>query len=140
MKIIVNRMHKDPEYTIGEMTIDGDKCGFTLEDAVREVPGKPVADWKIPGATAIPAGTYEVSVNWSTRFARLMPILLDVPGFGGIRIHSGNTDADTEGCLLVGSAWGGGDWISGSRVAFDAVYDKIYAAYKNGENITLEIA
>ena len=132
MKINVRRIHLMGDYTVGEISINGEKMGFTLEDAVRNGP-------KIPGKTAIPAGEYRVHISASNRFKRLLPILLEVPGFTGVRIHPGNSSGDTDGCILVGAMWGGGDWISQSRVAFDAIYTKIYAAWRRGEPITLEI-
>ena len=140
MKIAIKRVHLQPGYTVGEITVDGDKMGFTLEDEVREQPGQPVKFWKVAGKTAIPSGKYRVHISLSTRFRRLLPLLLEVPGFAGVRIHAGNSSVDTEGCILVGAMWGGGDWISQSRVAFDAIYTKIYAAWRRGEPITLEIA
>lgn len=132
MKINVKRIHLTTDYTVGEIAINGEKMGFTLEDTVRN-------GHKIPGRTAIPAGEYRVHISASNRFKRLLPILLEVPGFTGVRIHPGNSSADTDGCILVGAMWGGGDWISQSRVAFDAIYTKIYAAWRRGEPITLEI-
>ena len=74
---------------------------WTLEDVVREAPGQPVAAWKVKRETAIPRGTYPIRVTRSNRFGVDLPLLLDVPGFEGIRIHGGNTAADTEGCILV---------------------------------------
>ena len=74
---------------------------WTLEDPAREAPGEPVEAWKIKGDTAIPRGTYAVTVTRSNRFGVDLPLLLDVPGFEGVRIHGGNTAADTEGCILV---------------------------------------
>jgi len=75
---------------------------FTLEDAVREVAGQPVASWKKPGVTAIPTGRYRIIIDHSQRFGKDMPHVLNIEGFEGIRIHSGNTSVDTEGCILLG--------------------------------------
>lgn len=94
MKILLERKILNDEYTLGEMSIDGEFCFYTCEDAVR--------DKKIKGETAIPYGIYEVVLTWSNRFQKVLPLLKDVPNFEGIRIHSGNTKEDTEGCILVG--------------------------------------
>lgn len=75
---------------------------FTLEDAVREQPGMEVSRWKLAAMTAIPTGRYRVIIDFSHRFNKDMPHILNVSGFDGVRIHSGNSPADTEGCLLVG--------------------------------------
>ena len=93
---------------------------------------------KIKGVTAIPAGVYEVVVNFSQRFQRPLPLLLGVSNFDGVRIHAGNTDADTEGCLLVGKSKAA-DFIGGSRAAFDALFPKIQHAAMR-EKIFIEIA
>jgi hypothetical protein len=88
--------------TLGVLFCDGAFFSFTLEDEIRERAGEPVAAWKVPGRTAIPAGRYQVRATWSPKFDRVLPLLVDVPGFEGIRVHRGNRPADTEGCLLVG--------------------------------------
>jgi len=96
MKLTLERIYKADTYTIGKLFIDGVLFCDTLEDVVR-----PTTE-KVWGKTAIPNGTYKVILNMSNRFKCLMPLLLNVPSFDGIRIHAGNTAEDTHGCLLVG--------------------------------------
>lgn len=138
MKIRVDRVQKDPDVTIGTLYVDDVAAGFVLEDRVREVPGQAVALWKVKGQTAIPAGTYKVDVTFSNRFQRQMPILLDVPGFSGIRIHTGNFASQTEGCLLPGLDRLPKS-VGRSRAAYDALFARINEAKAKGERITLEI-
>ena len=120
MNINVCREDYSSKSTIGKMYIDGVFECFTLEDVVRNGP-------KVPGATAIPAGSYNVIVDFSNRFQKDMPHILDVPGFEGIRIHSGNTDADTEGCILLGRNRAE-DYVGESRLAFASFFPKLQAA------------
>lgn len=115
--------------TIGELSVDGAFECFTLEDMVRPV--------KVPGMTAISEGVYIVSVSFSDRFKRPLPEVHDVPNFTGVRIHPGNTDADTEGCVLVGQTEGT-DFIGNSRAAFNKLFPKIQAAAQK-EKIFLEV-
>ncbi len=82
--------------TFGKLFLNGKQFCHTLEDQVR-----PAGEAKVYGQTAIAAGTYKVTINMSNRFKRLMPLLSKVPGFEGVRIHGGNTEADTLGCILV---------------------------------------
>lgn len=96
------RKHYLSDTTVGELRLAGDFFCHTLEDVVREVPGQPVEAWKVKGATAIPEGTYELVLATSPRFGPETLTLLNVPGFAGIRIHSGMDHEDTEGCILVG--------------------------------------
>ena len=120
--------------TIGLLFVDKVFECYVLEDVVR-APGV-----KVPGETAIPAGKYKVVLDFSARFKRIMPHVLDVPGFDGIRVHCGNTDADTEGCLLVGQTHTvGQDHIEGSTLAYAALYPKLEIASRANEPISLEI-
>lgn len=98
MKLTLKRISLKPDYTIGKLYIDGKYFCDTLEDTVRKLP----AENKIPGSTAIPTGTYRVSVTYSPKFGRDLPLVENVPYFTGIRIHRGNTPQDTSGCILVG--------------------------------------
>lgn len=121
MKLSLKRIDKREDCTIGELYVDGKFECYTLEDVVRE------DGVKILGQTAIPEGTYEVVISLSPRFQKLLPLLLNVPNFEGVRIHTGNTAADTEGCILVGRKRLVNS-IGESRLAFDALFPKIQAA------------
>ena len=128
MKIEVKRLHRTDNSTIGELTIDGKFECYTLEDKEREF-------IKIKGETAIPKGTYKVIINQSNRFKRLLPLLIGVPNFEGVRIHAGNSNHDTEGCILVGQNRSV-DYITKSRKAFDSLFKKMQGA----KNITITIS
>ena len=110
--------------TLGVLFIDGAFECFTLEDVVREVTGQPVSAWKVKGDTAIPAGRYRVVRTRSPRFGKILPLLEQVPGFEGIRIHAGNRSADTEGCVLPGRSRGVG-MVLDSRIAFESLDQKL---------------
>lgn len=113
--------------TFGVLFVDGRFECFTLEDAIREIPGQPVSSWKVAQQTAIPAGRYRLIITPSHRFQRPLPLLVDVPGFAGVRMHPGNTVADTEGCVLVGKDRQAGRVLQ-SRIAFEALFAKLAAA------------
>lgn len=126
MKITIKRNPSSEHSTQGTLYVDGKVECFTLEDVVREC--------KIDGCTAIPAGTYKVVINYSNRFKRLLPLLLDVPNYTGVRIHAGNTDKDSRGCVLVGDS-PRLDFVGNSRVAFD----RLFAKMEKAKDITIEI-
>lgn len=113
--------------THGVLFVDGHYQCFTLEDEIREQPGRPVEDWKVPGQTAIPARAYQVVITPSQRFQRDLPLLLDVPGFTGIRIHAGNGPLDTDGCILVGQDRQPGRVLQ-SRIALEALLVRLRQA------------
>jgi len=124
--------------TVGTLHVDGNFECFTLEEVVREVPQLAVEKWKVPDETAIPSGTYDVIVDMSAHFQKLLPLLQRVPGFEGVRIHSGNVAADTEGCILVGKRRTA-DSVLASRAAFNALFAKINAAVARGETVQIRI-
>ena len=139
MNILLIRQHHGSEHTIGRLFIDGDEICYTLEDKVRERPGEPVGRWKVPGRTAIPRGRYKVVITHSPRFGTPLPLLLNVPGFAGVRLHPGNDSSDTDGCILVGNSWSGGDFIGQSRIAFNSVFKLLNHAHQRGEPMEIEI-
>lgn len=132
MNIIIKRIFKGPDYTIGKLYIDGKYFCDTLEDTVRP------AGVKIPGKTAIPAGKYKIKLTESLRFGRLMPRLENVPGFMGVLIHSGNTAEDTEGCILVGKNRVKGKVLD-SRETFAKFLRLLFVAERGGETLEIEI-
>ena len=100
MKLVLIRHARRADYTIGRLEDEnGMKICDTLEPTWRDYKG---GDLKIPKKSAIPEGTYRVVVTKSRRFQKYLPLLVGVHGFEGVRIHSGNTNKDTEGCILVG--------------------------------------
>lgn len=134
MKLTLNRAQFEPTCTIGRLFVDGAPQCYTLEDYVR-----PTGAPKVFGQTAIPAGTYSVIITHSPHFGRNLPLLVNVPGFEGVRIHPGNTAADTEGCILVGMDRLA-DAIGRSRLAFDALFPKIEQALARGELVSIEVS
>lgn len=126
MELLLKRLHKTINSTIGELYVNGVFECYTLEDVERTV--------KIKNETAIAKGKYKVVITYSNRFKRDLPLLLNVPNFEGVRIHSGNTNHDTEGCILVGLTRSK-DFIGNSRKAFAKLFNKI----KNQKEINLTI-
>jgi hypothetical protein len=112
--------------TLGALYLDSVWFCWTLEDEIREVAGQPVAHWKVPGQTAIPAGRYRVRLTKSARLGVVTPEVLDVPGFIGIRIHWGNKRQDTAGCPLTGRHRDPANYqVLESRLAFEALMARL---------------
>lgn len=149
MELILNRILKTNDYTIGELNVDGKYLCDTIEDTVRPLPeecpntSKGVAckcKGKVYGKTAVPAGTYKVKLGYSNRFKRILPQVLNVPHFIGILIHTGNSSNDTEGCIIVGT-WDGKteNWASNSRVTLNKLMPLLKDATDKNEEITITI-
>lgn len=136
MELLLTRNWKKAEYTIGRFYINDKFFCNSLEDKVREM-GKD-GNGKIKGITAIPAGRYRVTVTWSPKYKRMMPLLNDVPHFDGIRIHSGNTAKDTDGCILLGNNTKTG-MVLQSRETCNAFYKILDAALAKGEECWITI-
>ena len=153
MDVRVERRWKKSTYTIGILTVDGERFCESLEDRDRGLKQSDSPLWivakKVYGETAIPTGTYNVAMNVvSPKYSAVkwykdlcggkMPRLLDVPGFDGILIHPGNTALDSCGCILVGRNTKVGQ-VTQSRDTFKKLYRKMKAAHERGEKITITI-
>lgn len=134
MNLRLRRKWLSAASTVGELFIDDEFECFILEDRYRPSP-----EAKVKGATCIPLGRYEVRITWSPKFKRDLPLLLDVPGFEGVRIHPGNTPADTEGCLLPGRVRHG-EAVQGSRLAFEDLFEKLQRPGPHFINVELAVA
>lgn len=139
MDILIKRIFKGSEYTIGKLYIkvNGEYIYVcdTLEDAVRDLGEE--GEGKIYGQTAIPAGEYRMIISYSPRFGKDLPLLLDVPHFMYIRIHTGNTKDDTEGCILVGYNKVKGRLVD-SRKAFNLLMDKLKMSKDSHHKVRIE--
>lgn len=138
MKIKLVRIAFKDTYTIGKLYVDGVYFCDTIEDkdrglddsmTVREILNK-----KVKGETAIPTGHYNIEITYSPKYKRMMPLLLGVKGYSGIRIHSGNTAKDTEGCLLVGK-----NTKVGMVLESRNTYQRLFAMMQGQKNITIDI-
>lgn len=140
MKLTLKRIALRSTYAIGRLYVDGNYFCDTLEDTVRDLNKNCKFDngeKKVYGKTAIPYGTYEIKWTYSPRFKKYTPQLMNVPSFEGIRIHSGNTSADTEGCLILGENKQVGKVLN-SRATINKFYPIIKKACSKGK-VTIEI-
>ena len=128
--------------TIGSLYVDGVFDCYILEDRDRGLSDtmslEKIASTKVYGKTCIPYGRYEVDWTMSARFKKTMPILLNIKGWTGIRIHAGNSEIDSLGCLLCGTRKLS-NRITESTVATNKLYAKIEAAKKQGQRIYITI-
>lgn len=138
MDLLLKRVALKENYTIGHLYVNGEYFCDTLEDTVRDFnkdgdlnePGEE----KVYGKTAIPYGTYRVIIDYSPHFKRNMPHVLNVKGFEGIRIHAGNDEFDTLGCILVGE-----NKVVGKVLNSKAVFSKLFDLMETANVINLVI-
>lgn len=141
MELKVKRVALKRTYTIGRLYVNGVYTCDTLEDAVR--------DTKIYGKTAIPYGTYKITMDvvspkfkdrsWAKPYGGKLPRLLDVPNYEGVLIHVGNTDADSSGCLLVGQNKVKGQVVNSTQTFMSLMEKHLIPAKNRGEEITITI-
>lgn len=143
MKLTLKRKFLGDEYTVGDLSIDGKFFCNTIEDKVRELPAacpytpkgqSCKCKGKIYAETAIPAGTYKITMEYSSRFKRKLPLLHDVPHFIGILIHSGSDESSSAGCLIVGN-----NTVKGKVTESRATSDKLNAILSKETQIIIKV-
>lgn len=152
INLLIERKWRKAEYTIGRFYVNGTFLCNSLEDTDRgldkSMPLKSIQLKKIPSKTAIPTGTYIVKLSRSPKFATkawgkkyngLVPEILDVPGFEGVRIHPGNRASDTEGCPLVGDNKVVGGVINSQKRYYQLMDDYLMPAHRKNDTITITI-
>ena len=106
IKLKLKRIYKGSKYTIGKLFINDEYFCDTIEDIDRGLKSSMSVEYikkkKVYAETAIPTGTYKIEMTYSSKFKRILPLLVDVKGFSGIRIHRGNTEKDSSGCIVIG--------------------------------------
>ena len=119
IKLRLERRYKGSKYTIGKLFINDEYFCDTIEDIDRGLKSSMSVEYikkkKVYAETAIPTGTYKIEMTYSSKFKRILPLLVDVKGFSGIRIHRGNTEIDSSGCIIVGENKVKGKVINSTR-------------------------
>ena len=140
MRLTLKRIANRPTYCIGKLYINGKYFCDTLEDVDRGLDStmteEDIKKIKVKGETAIPVGIYKIILNYSPKFKKVMPLLTNVKGYSGVRIHSGNSAKDTEGCLLVGLNTVVGR-LTNSKNTYNALFKRLQQ--KGSNDITIEI-
>ena len=138
MELKLKRIAPKKEYTIGRLYIDGKYFCDTLEDVDRgldqKMPLEQIKKIKVMHQTAIPTGVYKVRLSMSPRFKRILPEILAVPGFSGIRIHNGKDQNSSSGCLIVGK-----NTIVGQVTNSKYWMEKLISILQGATNITIQI-
>lgn len=138
MEILVKRLYKKSEYTIGKMYINGEYFCDTVEDTDRglsqNMSNSAIEARKVYGKTAIPIGRYKVTLTFSNKFKRVLPLINGVIGFAGIRIHNGVNADSSLGCVIVGE-----NKIKGGVINSKATMEKLMAKLRGQKEIYITI-
>ena len=142
MEIKLHRKYRGTNYCIGKLYINNEYFSDVLEDPDRGLQDtmsiQEIQQLKVKGNTCIPYGTYDITITYSPKFKKRLPLINNVKGFEGIRIHSGNTSKDTEGCLLLGFNKIKGKVIN-SKETVDKFITIVQQALNDGEKVTIQI-
>ena len=138
MKLHLRRLYRKPEYTIGKLYIDDVYFSDTVEDVDRGLYSYmnmgEISKIKVKDETAIPYGKYKVRLSMSPRFKKILPEIMNVPGFTGVRIHNGNWASDSSGCIIVGK-----NTVKGGVTQSKVTMSKLMEKLKGQTDIEIEI-
>lgn len=142
LRLMIDRAWKKADYTISRFFVNDERWCECLEDTDRgltsSMPISEIKAKKVYGRTAIPSGKYQVTLTYSPKFRKYLPIVNDVKCFSGILFHAGNTNRDTEGCILLGKNTKVG-MVTNSAYWTDRLIGAVRNAIGHGEIVTLEI-
>lgn len=152
MELTIERKYFKHTYCIGRLSVEGIELCDTLEDKdrdlTREMGSAKVYLKKVYGSTAIPTGRYEVRLTyspkyaarpWAAKYKGFIPEIMDVPGFSNVRLHVGNSSADTSGCPLVGENRVVGRLVNSTQAFYDLMDYYLMPAHQAGQKIYLTI-
>ena len=139
MNLKLIRLYKKDSYTIGKLYINDEYFCDTLEDKDRNLNSSmslaDILNIKVYGRTAIPTGHYNISITYSPKFKTKLPLVNDVVGFSGIRIHQGNTHNHTSGCILIGE-----NKVKGQLINSKNTLSKLLSILSNAnDDITIDV-
>lgn len=152
LKLKTDRAWKKAGYTIGRFFVNGTRFHETMEDTDRGLDSSmnvlDILRMKVPGKTAIPRGTYNVILSvspkfkkkpWATRYGGLVPEIVGVKGYSGVRIHPLNDATDSEGCIGIGENKIKGKIVNSVKCYEELMAKHIFPAWCRKEEITIEI-
>ena len=152
VRLDIERAWKKADYTIGRFFVNGTRFHESLEDPDRGLDSSMSLDkikaLKIAGQTAIPAGTYKVTMSvsakykdrsWAKKYNGLVPEIVGVPGYSGVRIHPANKASEVEGCVAIGENKVRGGVINSQKTYFELMDKYLMPAWYAGEEMSITI-
>ena len=152
LELTIERRYFKSTYCIGKLLVEGMPLSDSLEDKDRgltsDMPTSKIYLKKVYGQTAIPYGRYEVRLTYSPKYATrpraakykgLIPEIMEVPGFSNVRLHVGNSSADTSGCPLVGENKVVGRLVNSTQAFYDLMDYYLVPAHETGQKMFITI-
>lgn len=152
IEVLIHRKWRKVAYTVGRFFVNRTLLFNSLEDTDRgltqEMSEEDILAVKVPGKTAIPVGTYELRLtvsgkfknrSWAKKYKGLVPEIVDVPGYSGVRIHPGNKPNQTDGCPLTGRNTKVGELTDSTKCYYELMDKHLYPAHLRGEQMKITI-